>query len=69
MVTSARQAEGLEKAVAQLEGVLELVKSGQGMDIISAEVRYAAEELAAIIGETTNEDVFEAIFREFCVGK
>ena len=69
VVTSARQAEGLEKAVAQLEGVLELVKSGQGMDIISAEVRYAAEELAAIIGETSNEDVFEAIFRDFCVGK
>ena len=69
VVTSARQAEGLEKAVAQLEGVQELVKSGQGMDIISAEVRYAAEELAAIIGETSNEDVFEAIFRDFCVGK
>ncbi len=69
VVTSARQAEGLGKAVAQLDGVQELLKSGQGMDIISAEVRYAAEELAAIIGETSNEDVLERIFRDFCVGK
>lgn len=69
VVTSDRQAEGLGKAVAQLEGVPELLKSGQGMDIISAEVRYAAEELAAIIGETSNEEVLERIFRDFCVGK
>ncbi len=69
VVTSARQAEGLGRAVAQLSGVQVLLKSGQGMDIISAEVRYAAMELAAIIGETRDEDVLERIFRDFCVGK
>ena len=69
MVTSNRQAEGLDKAATQLKEVLELLKLGQGMDIISAEVRYAADELAAIIGETSNEDILERIFRDFCVGK
>lgn len=69
VVTSVRQAEGLEKAVAQLIGVQRLLESSVGMDIISAEVRYAAMELAAIIGETSNEEVLELIFRDFCVGK
>ncbi len=69
VVTSARQAVGLGKAVSQLKGVQELLESGHGMDIISAEVRYAADELAAIIGETSNEDILERIFRDFCVGK
>ena len=69
IVTSVRQADGLEKALNQLDRVKLLLEQGQGMDIISGEVRHVAELLAEIIGETTDEDVIRQIFREFCVGK
>ena len=69
IVTSLRQAGGLEKALDQLERVEILLSQGQGMDIISGELRHATDLLAEIIGETTDEDVLREIFREFCVGK
>lgn len=69
IVTSLRQADGLEKALDQLSRVEILLSQGQGMDIISGELRHATNLLAEIIGETTDEDVLRRIFREFCVGK
>lgn len=69
IVTSLRQADGLEKALDQLGRIEILLNQGQGMDIISGELRHAADLLAEIIGETTDEDVLRQIFREFCVGK
>jgi tRNA modification GTPase len=38
-------------------------------EIVAVDVAIAAEALGAITGEISNEDVLDAVFREFCIGK
>jgi len=38
-------------------------------EIVAVDVGFAAEALGAITGEVSTEDVLDAIFREFCIGK
>lgn len=38
-------------------------------EIVAVDVALAAEALGTITGEVSNEDVLDAIFREFCIGK
>jgi tRNA modification GTPase len=38
-------------------------------EISAVDITAAVEALGAITGEVTGEDVLDAIFREFCIGK
>jgi tRNA modification GTPase len=38
-------------------------------EIVAVDVALAAEALASITGEVSTEDVLDAVFREFCIGK
>lgn len=38
-------------------------------DVLALELREAADQLAAIVGAITSEDVLGRIFRRFCIGK
>ena len=37
--------------------------------VAAEELRYAAQEIGKITGRVGVEDVLDAIFREFCIGK
>jgi tRNA modification GTPase len=43
--------------------------SAQPPEFISADLRQAMDALAQIVGETTNEDVLDRLFQNFCIGK
>jgi tRNA modification GTPase len=38
-------------------------------EVIAVDVALASEALSSITGEVSSEDVLDAIFREFCIGK
>ncbi len=38
-------------------------------EIVAIDIALAAESLGSITGEVSSEDVLDAIFREFCIGK
>jgi tRNA modification GTPase len=38
-------------------------------EIIAVDISLAAESLGSITGEVSSEDILDAIFREFCIGK
>ena len=38
-------------------------------EIVAVDIGMAADALASISGQVTSEDVLDAIFREFCIGK
>lgn len=68
-VGSARHRDALENAASCLAEALEALRSGEPADMAAVDVAAALEALGEITGETTSEDVLDALFSGFCVGK
>jgi tRNA modification GTPase len=69
LVTSARQAEGLQKAAGALQEAEQVLARGEATEMAAAELRIAQSRLREITGEDVSEAVLDAIFARFCVGK
>jgi len=69
VVTNARHASSLQKANDALYRVLTGLDHQTPGDLLAIDIRYALNELGAITGEVGSEDLLEAIFTKFCIGK
>lgn len=69
IMTNRRHVQHVERAIKLLNEGISLIESGQPDEITALVVREAANELAAIIGLVTTEDVLNEIFSRFCIGK
>ena len=64
-----RQAQVLELARVEGEGILEELAQGVPYDLIGVRVELMSAILAEVSGEIAPEDVLDRIFAEFCLGK
>ena len=64
-----RQKELIDTALASVEEALALAGREEPLDIIAPLFRSAINALGEITGEVSSEDIFEAMFSRFCVGK
>lgn len=64
-----RHKAALAKALDNFKRAADNIRQGLPMDIIAMDIREGADALAEITGEATNEDVYDRIFSEFCLGK
>ena len=62
-----RQALGL--ALDGLATARDNLRAGLPPEIVAVDLTQAVDALGAICGEVSSEDVLDAIFREFCIGK
>jgi tRNA modification GTPase len=62
-----RQRELLQETVGSLRRSMAV--AAQGEELAAEELRAAADSLGRLLGRVDVEDVLDAIFREFCVGK
>lgn len=69
VVTSQRQQEHIRAASEAIQRVREVMASGGSGDMISSDVREVIDQIGAITGEITNEDILDRIFSQFCIGK
>ncbi|WP_317898188.1 tRNA uridine-5-carboxymethylaminomethyl(34) synthesis GTPase MnmE [Aurantibacillus circumpalustris] len=69
IVTNARHANSLKNASEALNKVINGLNENIPSDLLALDIRYALDELGAITGEVTNEDLLENIFTKFCIGK
>jgi tRNA modification GTPase len=69
MITNARQAAALEKALRALDRSAAAQRSGLSEELVLEELRLARERLAEITGAFDNEELYEKIFSTFCIGK
>lgn len=67
-LTSARQADGVNRAIVALADVQQAL-DGSTWDAASVELSAARGFLGEVLGLVTDEDVLGAIFSTFCVGK
>lgn len=69
ILTNARQADAVSRALSSLEAAHAAAASGATPDVVLTETETALSALGELTGRTVREDVTERIFERFCVGK
>ncbi len=68
-VTNVRHHDALRRARESLHQALESVQDGMAGELVSIDVRAAADALGEITGAITTDEILAQIFSEFCIGK
>ncbi|MGQ9552858.1 MAG: tRNA uridine-5-carboxymethylaminomethyl(34) synthesis GTPase MnmE [Anaerolineae bacterium] len=68
-LSSERQRNAVERAIAAVQTALEGAQKGMPPDILALDVKLAADALGEITGETASDELLALIFSSFCVGK
>lgn len=68
VLTSERHATALGRAVEALERAVK-ASTASTLEVVSGEVGLALEALGEITGESASEELLDAIFQRFCIGK
>ena len=69
VLTNARQASTVKKALSSLEDALLALRAGREPGTASLDVEYALSALKETDGQSVGEDIVTEIFSRFCVGK
>ncbi len=69
ILTNARQADAVGRAVISLQAALEALRQGMTPDIVLTESEQAMQALGELTGSSVTEDITNKIFSRFCVGK
>lgn len=69
MLTNARQAAAVERALRAVEAAEESLLNDMTPDVVLTETEQAMEALNELTGKHVRDDLVEAIFSRFCVGK
>ena len=64
-----RHTIALKEASRYFKNAVSHTSGGSPLEIIAMDLNSGLEDLGEIIGETTNEDILQKIFSEFCLGK
>lgn len=67
LITRERQRKLLVDTAASLRRSVEVIRRGE--ELAAEELRAAAHALGRLLGRVDVEDIFDVIFREFCIGK
>ena len=69
LLTNARQADAVTRALASVRAALDALRGGMTPDVVLTEVEAASNALGELTGRTAREDMVARIFERFCVGK
>jgi tRNA modification GTPase len=69
VISRERHRDALAHALEALRSARSSLMSRMPPEIVAVDVALAAEWLGSITGEVSTEDVLDAIFRQFCIGK
>jgi len=69
IVVNKRQMLQLKEATKILERSTNLINRNEPEEIILQDIKLGIEAINLIIGESTNEDMLDLLFKSFCIGK
>ena len=68
-ISNIRQKISLEKCIVSLEHSLSGLKNELSFEFIALDIRNAIDCTSEILGEISNDDILNNIFKNFCIGK
>jgi tRNA modification GTPase len=69
LIGTIRQKDLLSKALQSIREAMDASREGLSPELIAVDVRLALDHLGALTGEVVTEDVLDALFSQFCIGK
>jgi tRNA modification GTPase len=69
VVGNVRHQDALRRAAAALQTALNGFETGTPLDLLSFDVRAAAQAIGEITGRNVDDELLDRIFRDFCIGK
>ena len=69
LLMAQRHIELSQRAAGMLERAIDAIQSGMPLDAAAIDLREALQTLGQITGQDATEEVIDAIFANFCVGK
>ena len=69
IAVSARHADALLRAQASMQRAAAELRGGSSLELVAIDLRIAADAVGEIVGKTTTDDLLDAIFSQFCLGK
>ena len=69
VMINSRHQDALRRSAEALRRTLEAMDSGLSLELVAVDLHIAVHALGEIVGKTTSEDLLDAIFSQFCIGK
>ena len=69
LVTNVRHLDALRKAEVAVQRAQTALAAGHSPELLVVDVREALDQLGLVTGETINDELLEAVFSQFCIGK
>jgi tRNA modification GTPase len=69
VMINARHQDALQRARVGIERTMAAMRGGLGLELAALDLRIAANAVGEIVGKTTTDDLLDAIFSQFCIGK
>jgi tRNA modification GTPase len=69
VIINSRHQDALQRARAGIERTVAALRDGLGLELAALDLRIAANAVGEIVGKTTTDDLLDAIFSQFCIGK
>ncbi len=69
LITNPRHKAAIQQALQHVRAAQETYRAGLPADFVTVDLHAAVNRLGEITGETVTEDLLEAIFSRFCIGK
>ena len=66
---NSRHQDALKRARAATELAVTAMRDGLSLELPAFDLRIAVNAVGEIVGKTTTEDLLDAIFSQFCIGK
>jgi tRNA modification GTPase len=69
VMLNARHQDAIRRAREATGRAIAALSAAAGLELVAAELRLAARAVGEVVGQTTTEDLLDAIFSQFCLGK
>ena len=69
VMINSRHEETLKRAKGGISNTIESLEKGLSLELAAMDLRIAVNAIGEIVGKTTTDDLLDAIFSQFCIGK